>query len=131
MKKFVLVAFAGLFFAFSASADTIFGKWQTVGDDNGNYGHIEVKACEDKICGELVKSFDGSGKQYKSKNLGKLIIWDMTAKKNGKYAGGKIWSPDRDKVYKSKMQLVGNDELKISGCVLILCRDGGTWTRVK
>ena len=131
MKKFVLLTFAGLLLAFSASADPIFGLWQTVGDDNGNYGQIEVKACEDKICGELVKSFDGSGKQYKSDNLGKLIIWDMKAKKNGKYAGGKIWSPDRDKVYKSKMKLVGNDELKISGCVAILCRDGGTWTRVK
>ena len=51
MKKFVLVAFTGLFFAFSASADTIFGTWQTVGDDNGNYGHIEVKACDEKIGG--------------------------------------------------------------------------------
>ena len=49
MIKFVLVAFTGLFFAFSASADPIFGLWQTVGDDNGNYGQIEVKACEDKI----------------------------------------------------------------------------------
>ena len=44
MIKFVLVAFTGLFFAFSASADPIFGLWQTVGDDNGNYGQIEVKA---------------------------------------------------------------------------------------
>ena len=67
---------------------------------------------------------------YKSDNIGKKIIWAMKNKGDGKYGGGKIWSPDRDKVYSSKMVLEGNNQLKISGCVLILCRDGGTWTRI-
>ena len=60
----------------------------------------------------------------------KAIIWDMVNKGGGKYADGKIWSPDRDKTYDSKLELNG-DALKVSGCVLFLCRDGGTWTRVK
>jgi len=54
----------------------------------------------------------------------------MVNKGKGKYSGGKIWSPDRDKTYDSKLELHG-DQLKVSGCVLFLCRDGGTWTRVK
>jgi uncharacterized protein (DUF2147 family) len=54
----------------------------------------------------------------------------MVAEGAGAYSGGKIWSPDRDKTYNGKMQLTGNG-LAVSGCVLGICRDGGTWTRVK
>ena len=108
------------------------GTWclENNSDDNGNFGHIKVAECEGEICGTLIKSFDSTGASYESENIGKQIIWAMKNKGDGKYGGGKIWSPDRDKVYNSKMVLEGNDQLKISGCVLILCRDGGTWTRI-
>lgn len=78
----------------------------------------------------LIKAFDSSGKQVQSDNVGKKIIWDMVAEGDGAYGAGKVWSPDRDKTYNSKMQMTGNG-LAISGCVLGICRDGGTWTRVK
>ena len=48
MIKFVLVAFTGLFFAFSASADPIFGLWQTVGDDNGIMDRLKLKLAKIK-----------------------------------------------------------------------------------
>ena len=54
----------------------------------------------------------------------------MKSKGNGKYGGGKIWAPDRDKTYSSKLVLSG-DQLQVKGCILIICRDGGTWQRVK
>ena len=50
----------------------------------------------------------------------------MKIRGNGRYRGGKIWAPDRDKTYKSKMLLDG-DVLSVSGCVLVICRDQ-TWT---
>ncbi len=53
----------------------------------------------------------------------------MVAQGDGAYGDGKIWSPDRDKTYNSKMQLSG-DALQVSGCVFGICRDGGTWQRV-
>ena len=53
----------------------------------------------------------------------------MEAQGSGAYSGGKVYSPDRDKTYNSKMQLSGN-KLAVSGCVLGICRDGGTWTRL-
>ena len=43
---------------------------------------------------------------------------------------GKVWSPDRDKTYNSRLELTG-DTLKVSGCVLGICRDGGSWSRLK
>jgi uncharacterized protein (DUF2147 family) len=130
MKHLVLgaafvVGLAGTAFA----ADPVFGTWKTAPDDNGNTGNIQIAACGDTICGTLVKSFDSSGAEMSSDNIGKKIIWDMTADGDGEYSGGKVWSPDRDKTYKSKMQLNGNS-LSIQGCVMMICRDGGTWTRV-
>lgn len=89
-----------------------------------------MQDCDGKICGTLIKSFALSGKEVSSPNVGKLIVRGMKPKGDGKYAGGKLWSPDRDKTYKSKLRLTG-DNLQVSGCILITCRDGGTWTRVK
>ena len=130
MKRLIGAVLGLVFTVSSAAADPIYGLWQTIPDDNGNFGHIEVQDCDGTICGVLMKSFDGSGKSIESDSIGKRIIWNMKPKGDGKYGGGKIWSPDRDKTYASKLELVG-DMLKVSGCVFVVCRDGGTWTRVK
>ena len=131
MKNIFKIAVALCFLTGAALADPVLGVWQTTPDDNGNFGHINVEECDGEICGTLVKSFNSTGASYESDNIGKKIIWAMKNTGGGKYGGGKIWSPDRDKVYSSKMVLEGNNQLKISGCVLILCRDGGTWTRIE
>lgn len=129
MKAFAL-GFALLFAAGAALADPVEGVWKTKPDDNGNFGHIDVKPCGAAFCGSLVKAFDGSGAEIQSPNVGKRIIWDMVAYGDGAYDDGKVWSPDRDKTYNSEMQLTG-DSLAVKGCVVGICRDGGTWTRVK
>ena len=129
MKKLAL-SFALLFAAGAAFADPVEGVWKTKPDDNGNFGHIDVKACGPAFCGTLIKAFDGSGTEIESPNVGKRIIWDMVAYGDGVYDDGQVWSPDRDKTYNSEMKLSGNS-LAVKGCVLGICRDGGTWTRVK
>lgn len=125
MMAVVMVLAAG-----AAHADPVHGTWKTKPDDNGNFGHVKIAACGPAICGTLVKAFDGSGKEIESPNVGKQIVWDMIAYPDGVYDDGKIWSPDRDKTYSSDMKLSG-DSLSVRGCVLGICRDGGTWTRVK
>lgn len=129
MKHLIAAACVAIASAGMALAEPVHGTWQTAADDNGNYGHIKVTDCSGKVCGTLVKSFDSSGAPLESANTGRKIIWDMVAKGGGAYAGGKVYSPDRDKTYNSKMQLNGN-KLAVSGCVLGICRDGGTWTRI-
>lgn len=129
MKKILMVAGFAALCATTALADPVFGVWKTIPDDNGNYGHIKIAQCGTTICGTLVKSFDPSGKEAASDHTGRKIIWDMKIAGDGKYSGGKVWAPDRDKTYSSKMQLSG-DSLKIQGCVFGICRDGGTWSRV-
>ena len=130
MKTFLSVAFAGFFLAFTALADPVFGVWKTQPGNEGNYAHVEIKECDGKICGELIKAFDSSGKEVESKNIGRNIIIGMSPKKGSKYGGGKIWAPDEDKTYRSKMNLVGDNDLKVSGCIAIICRKQD-WKRVK
>lgn len=121
----VAVGMAGPAFA----ADPVVGTYQTQPGDTGSYAHVEIYECESSICGVIRKAFDGSGKQIKSDTVGKRMIWNMKAQGSGKYGKGKIWAPDRDKTYSSKMQLSGNT-LEVSGCVIGICR-GQTWSRVK
>ena len=120
----VLVMAAGV-----VGADPLEGTWKTVPDDNGNFGHVKITACGPAFCGKLVKAFDGNGKEKDSPNVGKPIIWDMTAYPDGLYDDGKLWAPDRDKTYDSDLTLSGNS-LKVRGCVFGICRNGGTWSRV-
>lgn len=121
----MMVAVAG-----AALADPVEGIWQTKKDDNGNFGYVEVKPCGPAFCGTLIKSFDAAGAPTQSPNLGRQIVWDMVPYADGLYDDGKVYSPDRDKTYNADMTLRG-DKLAVRGCVLGICRDGGTWSRVK
>ena len=129
--KTYLVAAALAVFGTGAFADPVEGIWQTKKDDNGNFGYVEIKPCGPAFCGVLIKAFEANGSEAKSDNVGKKIVWDMVANGDGTYGGGKVWSPDRDKTYNSKMALSGNT-LSVSGCVLggIICR-AQDWTRAK
>jgi len=131
MKTFIAAAIVGLSMATTAwAADPIVGTWRTIADDNGNSGLISVTECGAKICGVLVKSYDKNGKEFASKNKGRKLIWNMVNTGGGTYGKGKVYSPDRDKTYSGKLKLSGN-QLNVQGCVLGICRSGGTWARVK
>lgn len=113
------------------SAEALLGTWRTAPDDNGNSGHVEVAVCDAALCGTLVAAFDAAGKPADSPNIGRLIIWDTTPRANGEYRG-RIYAPDRDQEYASKLVLSG-DSLSVSGCVMggAICREGGVWERVR
>jgi uncharacterized protein (DUF2147 family) len=127
MKHTMLAALALMTLSTGAFADPLEGLWKTAQDDNGNSGLIEVAPCGDAYCGTLIKSFDANGTEFASENIGRQIISATVPQGNGAYRG-KVYSPDRDKTYNSRLQLTG-DTLSVSGCVLGICRDGGTWTR--
>ena len=129
MRKIALAAAALTLSAVSAMADPVVGTWKTQPGDDGNYGLVKISKCGNQICGVLGQGFDSAGNKIDSPNIGRKMIWDMNIDGGGKYSGGKIWAPDRDKTYKSKMSLSGN-KLKVSGCVAVICRSQN-WTRVK
>ncbi len=130
MKRMALAVVLALSGTAALAADPVVGTWQTKPDDNGNFGHVQIKACGSAFCGTLVKAFDGGGKQIDSPNVGRKIVWDLVAYDDGLYDDGQIYSPDRDKTYDAEMHLSGNS-LEVKGCVIGICRSGGTWKRVK
>ncbi len=111
------------------AGDPVLGLYRTQPGDAGNYAHVELYECGADICGVIRKAFDGSGTEIFSDTVGKRMIWAMKPQGDGKYAQGKIWAPDRDKTYSSKMEMKGKS-LKVSGCVLGICR-GQTWSRIE
>ncbi|MES2915798.1 MAG: DUF2147 domain-containing protein [Pseudomonadota bacterium] len=129
MKVFAIAAALAVLGS-AAFADPVEGVWQTKKDDNGKFGFVEIKPCGEAFCGVLIKAFDSDGSEIDSPNIGRQIVWDMVAYPDGLYDDGKIYSPDRDKTYNGDMTLAG-DSLSVRGCVLGICRDGGTWQRVK
>jgi uncharacterized protein (DUF2147 family) len=126
MKHLLLSAAALLASAVMALADPVEGTWKTEVDD-GHYAHIQIRMCKTTICGVIKEAFDANG-PVESKNIGKLLVWEMEAQGDGTYKNGKIWQPSTDKVYKSKMTLDGTS-LAVSGCVGPICKKQ-TWTRV-
>ncbi len=128
MTRWMALAAGLMLGAGAAAADPVVGVWKTQPGDEGNYAHVTISTCGAKICGVLGKGFNASGGEIASDNIGRQMIWDMSADGGGKYSGGKIWAPDRDKTYNSKMTLSGNS-LEVKGCVLGICR-GQVWTRV-
>ncbi|MDX8351273.1 DUF2147 domain-containing protein [Cognatiyoonia sp. IB215182] len=127
MKTLKIAAAALIALSTSAFADPLEGRWQTARDDNGNSGIIQVAPCGNALCGRLVQSFDASGNTISTEHDGRMIISEMLPQGGGAYRG-KIYAPDRDRTYNSRLQLSGNS-LAVSGCVFGICRDGGTWTR--
>lgn len=128
-RTFKAAALAALVTTPAFAADPVLGMFKTQPGDTGRFAHVELYECDASICGVIRKAFDENGAEIASDTVGKRMIWDMSADGDGSYAGGRIWAPDRDKVYKSKMQLSG-DTLSVSGCVAVICRSQ-TWTRVK
>ena len=129
MRLFALVlAAAAAFSAATAFADPVEGVWQTQPDNTGGFGHVKIAPCGAMICGILIRAFGADGQPRPSDRIGTQILWDMEAAGDGRYAGGKIFSPDLKNTYRSKMVLSG-DRLKVSGCVGPICR-GQTWARI-
>jgi uncharacterized protein (DUF2147 family) len=129
MKKLMLAAVALVAIAGAALADPLEGMWKTVADDNGNSGLIQVVPCGAALCGTLVKAYGPDGAEIESPNVGRQLIWDTVPTGDGVYEG-RVYSPDRDAEYASKLVLTG-DSLSVSGCRFGFCREGGVWQRVQ
>ncbi|MGR3615347.1 MAG: DUF2147 domain-containing protein [Paracoccaceae bacterium] len=131
MKQMIIAAGLALGLAGAAFAEPANGTWETEPGDTGGYLHVAIAPCGSALCGNIKAAYDKAGKEISDyEHKGKKMIWDMNADGDNYYSGGKIWAPDADKTYSSKMTLSGN-KLTVKGCVAggLICR-GQTWKRV-
>jgi uncharacterized protein (DUF2147 family) len=131
VRKIILGVVAALSMAGSAMADDLIGDWRTAPDDNGNSGIIRITQCGAALCGTLVQAFDSAGVSLQTDTIGRQIIWDTNPTGEPGQYRGMLYSPDRDREYRSRLQRTG-DGLSVSGCVMggAVCREGGVWSRV-
>ncbi len=133
-NKASLAAVLGISFILSSVSPQLFansahGLWRTESSDQG-YLIIEFTDCDKALCGTIHSAFDTDDTLTAGyEHQGKLMVWNMMASGDKGWVNGKIWDPTKDKTYKSKMSING-DDMEVSGCVLFVCRSQ-TWKRVE
>ncbi|MEO0370557.1 MAG: DUF2147 domain-containing protein [Pseudomonadota bacterium] len=131
MKKMIAATTALLMTAGAAMADPAAGLWRSEPSETGSVLHVRVAPCGAQVCGVIQKAVDKNGQTVANyEHQGKTMIWNMNPQGNGAYAGGRIWAADTEKTYKSKMQLLSANQLKVEGCIIGICR-GQTWVRLR
>ena len=127
----------------AAQAQSAEGTWLV----QAKNGHVRIAPCPGAagtLCGNLVwlkEPNDASGKPKVDANnanaalrgrpvLNLPMITGMKPNGAGKWSGGKIYNPEDGKTYNSKMELQANGNLKVSGCVSVICK-AQTWTKAR
>lgn len=121
----IALTLAASLVALPAYAD-ITGKWLSEENKEGKQITVEIYNCGEQICGKITEVHNSDNTSI----IGVEIIEGMDKKNDTKYAGGRIFAPDTEKWYKSKIKVKDDNTLKVSGCVAggIICR-GQIWTR--
>ena len=112
------------------AADPLAGIWRTQPGHDGGFGHVRIEPCAGGLCGTVVQTFDAQGRAVKAGDLGALILDDVVATGGGNYGRGRIINPETGRSYTARLRLRG-DLLDVGGCVLMICRNAGTWQRVR
>ncbi len=127
MNKLIFPTVVGLLMLGSVPAFAdITGNWLSEKNDEGKQISVEIYNCGENICGKITDVHNSENTSV----IGTEIIEGMQKKSDTRYTGGRIYAPDTEKWYKSKIKVNDADTLKVSGCVAggIICR-GQIWTR--
>ncbi len=113
-------------------AGTIEGTYKTEDKGNGQL-LVEFHPCKTdaaKSCATIIGAFNAEGMQVEDyKHSGRQIVFGLVDLNDGRYARGKVWTPDTDKTYSLKIKTLSENTLEIKGCVGIFCREQ-IWVQV-
>ena len=102
---------------------------------------VRIAPCGQKLCGTVVWIRDKVAENglppvdsnnpdpgLRTRPIGGLqLIRNFTSAGDGKWTGGTIYDPKAGKTYASKMTLTPKGELKVEGCISVICV-GQTWS---
>ena len=119
-----------------SAEERVIGYWET------SESIVEISECGDKLCGTirslLVEEGTNPESILDSNNIdiklqsrplvGVNILEGFNNKldSNNKLKGGMIYNPRDGKVYKSKIYLLDDGNLRVEGCIFVIC-DGEEW----
>ncbi len=130
----------------SAQAADPSGLWLSQQEDGDRQAHIRVSRCGPTLCNEIVwlsrpTAADGGPlRDVRNHNprlrnrpiLGLTVLLGMREGKDGRWYG-KVYSPERGRVYKGHLTMLSDNRLKVTGCQKVgfipVCKSR-IWTRV-
>lgn len=129
------IALAALVATPAFAADPVTGNWLTDTRD----GIVEVAPCGPRICGRLARSlvpikgppFDRHNPDPALRDrpiIGLPILTGFVAE--GKVWRGTAYDPKVGKSYRTTLERLGSDRLKVRGCIAFFCRSV-IWTQAK
>ena len=95
------ISLASMAFAADPLANT---TWQTY-DEGKPKGVVKITESNGVLTGKLISTVSEKGQ----KHIGMTIISGLKADGNGKYSGGKITDPEKNKTYKLTANLNGSN----------------------
>ena len=119
----------------AAAAPSVEGLWRT---DDGK-AVIRIAACGQRMCGRIARVLDTDPTVPKTdvnnpdpgrRNrpiLGLQILWGFNPGARS-WEGGRAYDPKTGSSYKSTLRLNADGSLRVTGCVLVICRSK-RWTR--
>lgn len=133
MKKRVLPILLSLTLTTPAQAQSVTGDWLT---DDGS-AVIRVAMQGSRLRGTILRVLDPAAPANDIRNpdpaarshplVGTAVLTDFTHSGAG-WEGGRAYDPKAGRSYLSSLSLDGANRLKVTGCILFLCRSR-IWTR--
>lgn len=114
------------------------GLWQTP----VHGGQVEISKCGTNLCGRIVasnnlnadpdlKDVNNSNASLRSRRIKGLAILTGFTGGPEQWTGGTVYNTEDGKTYSGSITLVGDNTLKLTGCVVApLCKTQ-TWTRLR
>jgi len=131
MRSIVLACVFGLWASAPAYAkDSIVGIWQTQPDRKDLTSHIEVAPCGAGYCGRVLRAFDPSGAEVTTRNIGRMLFWDMKQQDNGTFGGGAAYVPILNVTTSNVALTLSGEQLEVKGRVGLM-RGTQVWTRLR
>jgi len=131
MRSIVLACVFGLWASAPAYAkDSIVGVWQTEPDRKELTSHIEVAPCGTGYCGRVLRAFDPTGAEVTTRNIGRMLFWDMKPQDNGTFGGGAAYVPILNVTTSNVGLTLSGELLEVKGRVGLM-RGTQVWTRLR
>jgi uncharacterized protein (DUF2147 family) len=123
----------------AAHAQDATGTWLNADKD----GIVQISACGAALCGKVVWIRDTIDKAtgrppVDAKNadpalrsrpiMGLQVLSDLKPSSALNRWDGRVYSIDDGKTFSAKVTLLGANQLRVEGCVMVVCQ-GETWTR--
>jgi len=115
-----------LLFSSPLAAADLEGRWRSPGGNS----IIEIAPCGSALCGTVAWASEKAKQDARKATeqlIGTQILTALEEKKPGRWQG-KLFIPDRNMHVTAKLQLVNPQQLKVSGCVMNICRSQ-YWSR--